>query len=213
MLARLQRQLERTYEVAIPHAVEDFVITDPALASRFPSGDAAAPETLFVSQQERAVDVGLFIEEAILEHLVRDDPTAKLHPGNLGSFLIALEGVSHFLYLVWNAGWEKPVSRLELELQAEVDKFFAAAFLFAHQIGGVPPQLRHWLFEEPVYRDALTSEAKRRYEEANHYAAKLCARLERRYLRGHPRSGLMHELRRFYRLPQGQKLDYIQRLS
>ena len=34
-----------------------------------------------------------------------------------------IEGLSHFNYVVWRAGCERALSLLELELQAEVDKF------------------------------------------------------------------------------------------
>ena len=38
-------------------------------------------------------------------------------------FCLALEGVSHFLYLIWNASFDRSVTLLEMELQAEIDKF------------------------------------------------------------------------------------------
>ncbi len=48
----------------------------------------------------------------------------------------ALEGVSHFVYLAWNAGHDKPVSLLELEMQAEVDKYVGSYWLMRRQLPG-----------------------------------------------------------------------------
>ena len=45
----------------------------------------------------------------------------------------ALEGVSHFVYFAWNAGYDKPVSILELEMQAEIDKYIATFTLLRRQ--------------------------------------------------------------------------------
>ena len=213
MLDRLQRQLERTYELHVGHAVQDFLITDPALASAIDSSDHPdVPEKLLIREGGRDLDVGLFIDERVMAALSRDDPTARLHPGNLESFLIALEGVSHFLYLVFNATYARPISLFELELQAEVDKYVTAAFLFAHQLGRVPSGLGRRLFDDPILHPELSPESARRYEAANYYAARYCAELERVYLRGRA-DGLMRELRRFYRLPQEKKLRHIRRLN
>ena len=67
----------------------------------------------------------------------------RLHDGNVADYWTALEGVSHFLYLAWNAGHDKPVSLLELEMQAEVDKYVASYWLMRRQFPGrFPAELR-----------------------------------------------------------------------
>ncbi|MCK7580758.1 MAG: hypothetical protein MZV65_37405 [Chromatiales bacterium] len=139
-----------------------------------------------------------------------DDPTERLHAGNLADFLTALEGVSHFLYLSGAPAHERSVSLLELELQAEIDKFMLAAFLSARAASGrVPAGLHRLLFDAPVFDPALNAELAERYRAANAYARRYCGWLQRRYLarRGDP--GIMSELRRFYRLGHHGKLARI----
>jgi hypothetical protein len=211
-LAKLQRHLERLYDVSVAHDVEDFVIHDAALADRLDNGpdSRAAPEKLLLRETGDGVDVALYLESALIERLTQDDPTERLHDGNLADFLTALEGVSHFLCLVWNANHERCVSLLELELQAEIDKFILAAFLLARaDCGRVPAALHPALFEAPAFDPALNAERRERYRAANDYARRYCAWLQRRYLARHGASGMMSELRRFYRLGHHGKLARI----
>lgn len=211
-LTRLQRQLERTYELDINHRVTDFVIAcDDGID--YPEGDvaAAAPEKVVIVENpnDDTVDLGVYFDGAVLTALVRDDPTQFLHEGNLETFLTALEGVSHFLYLLWNASYERPVSLMELELQAEVDKFVAASTLLASQRGGIPAGLGSALFDAQGFDQSLSAHARLRYEKANEYAGRYCRQLESQFLRRPANDGLVNELRRFYRLTQGQKLRHI----
>ena len=63
----------------------------------------------------------------------------------LQDFLLAVEGVSHFVYLVHRARQERPVSAVELELQAEVDKYLVALLVTWNQTGEPPPGFGHRL--------------------------------------------------------------------
>ena len=61
--------------------------------------------------------------EAVLRRLEATDPFERVTDDNLQDCCTALEGVSHFHYFVWSADRRRHVSLLELELQAEVDKY------------------------------------------------------------------------------------------
>jgi len=211
-LARLQRHLERLYDVSVGHDVENFVIHDAELAGRLENSPVprAAPEKLLLHETEDSVDVALYLDRTLVERLRRDDPSERLHAGNLPDFLTALEGISHFLYLTWSVRHERAVSLLELELQAEIDKFILAALLLARDRDGrVPATLHPMLFEAPVFDPALSDELRQRYRAANDYARRYCGWLQRRYMAGGRKSGMMSELRRFYRLGYHGKLAYI----
>ena len=211
-IAKLQRCLERLYDVSISHDVEDFLIHDVRLASRIDNNPAARaiPEKLLLHETEDGIDIALFLEAALVERLRQDDPTERLHEGNLGDFLTALEGVSHFLYLVWSAGYDRPVSLLELELQAEIDKFILAALLLARSKGGrVPAGLHRLLFDESLLDPALDSGQHERYRDANTYARRYCGWLQRQFMTSRREAGIMSELRRFYRLGHHEKLSRI----
>jgi hypothetical protein len=211
-IAKLQRCLERLYDVSISHDVENFLIHDAALTNRIENNPAARaiPEKLLLHETGDGVDVALFLEQAVVERLRKDDPTERLHAGNLGDFLTALEGVSHFLYLAWSAAYERRVSLLELELQAEIDKFILAAMLLARgERGQVPAGLHAILFAEATLDPALDARLRERYRDANGYARRYCAWLQRRFMTRGREPGMLSELRRFYRLGHHDKLSRI----
>lgn len=212
MLAPLQRQLERIYEVEIPHSVDDYLTTDPQVLNAVQGDErsdrADIEERLLVVQDGDNVDIALYVDGEVMERLAADDPNANLHDGNLADFCTAMEGVSHFLYLAWNAGHERRISLMELELQAEIDKYVSTAVLFGQQGSGrVPSSLHRWLFDNPIFDSSLDRESLERYRDANYYASKYCARLEKRYLTREGRTGLFNDLRRLYRLTHHAKIS------
>ena len=192
--------------------MDDFLISDPAIAQSLETeaNTRNSPEKLLVRQDGEQVDIALYIDHDIVTRLKQDDPTERLHGGNLADFCTTLEGISHFLYLTWNAGHERGVSLLELEMQAEVDKFVASAFLFGSQDSGyIPGTLSTWLFDNPSFADELDAESLTRYQNANYYASKYCSYLENQFLRERRGGSMVNELRRFYRLRQKQKIERI----
>jgi len=212
VLAQLQRQLERIYEIEIPHSVDDFLFTDPEVLKNLQGHDefdeSVVEERLLVVQDGDHVDVALYVDSEVVNRLTQDDPGSCLHDGNLADYCTAMEGVSHFLYLIWNAGYERGVSRMELEMQAEIDKYVSTAVLFGQQASGrVPSSLHRWLFENPEFDSSLDRVSMERYRDANYYASKYCARLEKRYLRRDGQVGLFNDLRRLYRLTNRAKIS------
>jgi hypothetical protein len=210
-LKPIQRHLQRIYEVHVPHNVDDFVVTDRALLEALGDDTRKSDEKLVVVQNGEEVELALYLDPEIMERLREDDPTRRLHHGNIADFCTALEGVSHFLYLTWNAEYERGVSLLELEMQAEVDKYISTAMLFGSQDEGkVPQQLYAWLFDDPVFDQSLDGESLKRYRDANYYASRYCSRIETHYFRERRSGNLMNELRRFYRLPHHHKIKRIE---
>jgi hypothetical protein len=212
VLAQLQRQLERIYEIEIPHSVDDFLFTDLEVLNNHQGHDefdeSVVEERLLVVQDGDNVDVALYMDSEVVNRLTQDDPGSCLHDGNLADYCTAMEGVSHFLYLIWNAGYERGVSRMELEMQAEIDKYVSTAVLFGQQASGrVPSSLHRWLFENPEFDSSLDRVSMERYRDANYYASKYCARLEKRYLRRDGQVGLFNDLRRLYRLTNRAKIS------
>ena len=209
----LQHAMEGHYDLSTPHRVEDFLFHDPHLAGALSNDPAlhGAPEALLVAQDGQGLDVSLFLDPGIIDQLRRDDPDGKLHRGNLAAFWVALEGVSHFLYLVWRADLNRCVTRLEMELQAEVDKFVIAASWIERQHGRVViAALWRLLFTDIGFRSTLDDSSRQRYREANRLAARYCESLGREMQAGGTPPGITAELRRFYRMGQGQKIRHIE---
>ncbi len=212
LLDELQGMLQQTYDLDGEHRVTDFLTANPALieALGILPGSAAAGEQVLVSQQDdEYLDLAVYIAPEVLARLSASDPLEDLHDGNLADFWLALEGVSHFVYLAWNAGLDKPVTRLELELQAEVDKFVLTALLLATRQGRAPDALHHGLFRRSRVDPSLDDDTRARYEAASRYAGAYCAELLARYRRRRDLGALTPELRRFYRMTQRGKLARI----
>jgi hypothetical protein len=213
LLDDLQGMLHQTYALNGEHRVTDFLTTNPALveALGLPLGSPASQEQVLVSQDEEGVDLAVYIDRDVLGRLSDSDPLERLDDDNLEDFWTVLEGVSHFVYLAWNAGLDKPVTLLELELQAEVDKFVLTALLVAARQGRAPDALHHGLFRRSRVDPALDPESRARYLAASRYAEAYCARLLQRFRRDRTLRELMPELRRFYRMTQHGKLARIHR--
>ncbi len=213
IIERTQKLLERTYQVAAEHSATEFLVTDKdeAQALECQTGNVRdVPEKLLVAEDEEGARLALYLDAAVLRRLKDNDPHASLNDANLDDFWTVLEGISHFLYLTWRAAAGRTVSLLELELQAEVDKYVCTAVLAAGQSSGrVPRELHHSLFERPHLDPALAQFEAERYRVANRYAGKYCLRLARGFLGRRRKRGLLAEIRSFYRLGQRDKLRHI----
>lgn len=212
-LRKLQQLLSTIYDLPVADDVREFVVTD---RSRLPALQAASgtDEQLLVETGAADDECGLalFLDAALLDRLDRNDPSQSLHAGNVADFLTALEGVSHFVCVAWHAQHGHDVSRLVLELQADVDKYVAAYSLLRVQAPQrFPAELHDLLFTRCRVDAGLAAGHAGLYRLAHELAAQYCRRLEGR-LRGERRTrellppGLHAELRRFYRLPEGRKL-------
>jgi len=213
LLGQLQALLADLYDAPVAHDVHDFLITDPGHAAALQDSPAPPPtdEQLLIAETADGVALGLYVDATVLERLARRCPLQALDDANLQDYCTALEGVSHFHYVSFSAGCERGVSLLELELQAEVDKYATALSLLLAQRGGrFPADLFHRLFEGGQLLPHLSPSERARYTEAHRFAARFCRRLEERFLRRRQArpAALVAELRSFYRLGAHAKLRH-----
>jgi hypothetical protein len=220
ILKQLQDFIGDIYDVSISHDVYDFLVTDRRHLPAAARTSGPTDEELIVSQPEEGdtgeIAMSLYLDPELLERLDRADPMERLHDGNVADYWTALEGVSHFVYLAWNAGHDKPVSLLELEMQAEVDKYVGSYWLMRRQFPDrFPAELLRLLFERTRIDPRLAAGREDMYREASRYAEKFCRRLEQslRGARGRSQAEVLTELRRFYRLTNARKVAHIQRTS
>ena len=211
LLGQLQSLLSDLYALEMSYDVNDFLITDERVAAALDTGGRCIEEKLLISEdEEETAGVSLYLQAELLERLQRNDPSRRLDGENLNDFWTALEGISHFVYYAWNADLDKPVTLLEMELQAEVDKFIAASVLLRQQGSGFPAGLHRWLFSQFEFDDRLSPSERARYEDANRYAGKYCRKLVSRLSLGQIGDDMRTELRRFYRLSQPAKIQHIE---
>ena len=215
VLSGMQALLGRLYDVEVHYDVDDFLVTDRSALTDFaPANDSRQPdeELLLAQTEDGTAGVALYLDPDLLRRLEQADPLGSLNDGNLADYCTALEGVSHFVYTTWRLEGDAPVSLLELETQAEVDKYAATVFLLAHQQGGgdYPAQVHSRLFDRVSFDARLEPEQADRYRTAHRCAAQYCRQLERRFVqRGQARiEALVRELRKFYRLGSTAKLRH-----
>jgi hypothetical protein len=210
-LERLEALLTGIYDLDTGCRVGDFLVTDRAL---LPGECREAPgdEQLFVTAVDDELHMSLYLDPALLERLERRDPSDGLDAENLADCWTALEGISHFLCVAHNAGHDRPVSRLALELQAEIDKYVACiALLRRRQPRRFPAELHALLFRHARVDASLAGRHESLYRRASRQAARFCARMEPRLRASCRRDdrGWLGDLRRFYRLSDAGKLRHI----
>jgi hypothetical protein len=213
ILRRLQSLLGRLYDLEVEYDVCDFLVTDRrTLKDVIPANDRRAPdEELLLAETADGASLALYIDPEVLRRLDQADPLGALTEANLADYCTALEGVSHFVYSAFRLARDTPMSLLELETQAEVDKYAATVFLVAGQQGGsYPAQVHARLFDRVDFDARLAPEQYDRYRTAHRCAANFCRRLESRFVsRGKAQAeALVRELRKFYRLGSTAKLNY-----
>jgi len=210
-LGFLQRELEAIYAVEAPRVEEFLVGPDTARAA---GRSPRAPEELLVLEEEDGLALGLYLAPGVITGAAGADPhdprprlTAR---AALRDVACAAEGVSHFVYLATRAAAGRSVSLLELEVQAEVDKFaLLLLHLWRRGLRRMSAALRLRLFERVRYHAWLAAEERARYEEANRLGGGYSRWLEGRFVEDADIEGLLRELRRTYRRAGGEKLSYL----
>lgn len=182
----LQRRLEHFYALEEAPDVTEFVRP----------GEPRSRETLLISERDDELHLALVLPAR---------PTGDGTP-RLDEYLQWVEGVSHFLHVVERARTGLPTTHLELELQAEVDKFVTLALDRGLDDRGSTARLVRQLFEQVRFLHPASTPLGQRYRVANQLAARFLFRL----LRGRTLEHAKVHLRRFYRAGQAEKIRLAQ---
>jgi hypothetical protein len=179
-LCRIQRELEVFYGLERAPNVARFVR----------DGDLGSREVVLVRESETELEMAL----------VLPPESKRISVGGAldDVWLQVAEGVSHFIYLAERARVSLPVTKLELELQAEVDKFVLSLGFSTDSA----ERLVQRLFDSPRFLDAEDSEDGARYRLAHQLAARFVSRAFVANDRGRARQ----RLRSFYRAGQAGKI-------
>jgi hypothetical protein len=187
-VTRVLAALERYYD-AKAEQVEPFLRADDAPDAR---------EVLHVRHHEDdGVEIAL-----VLPRRVAEAPWAQL---SLDEQCQRIEGASHFLMLCERARNERQTTQLELEIQAEVDKWLVLSR--AGQLDAASDRsLRRQLYDDVSYAHDPNTVEGDRYRLASRLAARFTKHLAEHYaLRGRFRA-MRAALAEFFHLGQGEKL-------
>jgi hypothetical protein len=155
------------------------------------------------------VHTGVEIGDFVVGAELRDALVAARRPREQ---LLVCEAEGEMALAIRCARAERPVSQLELELQAEVDKYVTC--LLATEPGAeVSAALRRRLFGDVAYEPDLDHEERDRYRAANDNAQRYAAYLEQAFVVPRRIPEMLAELRRFYRLGLAGKLGSIARAA
>jgi hypothetical protein len=184
--ARVQRDIQRFYRLEEAPPVGPFLRT-------IPESDREAVRI-------RDADDGA-VEIEILAPALSDTP-------DLDSVCQLIEGVSHFVYVADRARRELPTTQLELELQAEIDKYVLLVFGDGRFDASAARAIHPRLYESVRFCHPEGTEAGDRYRLANDLAARMVRRLEAIYAQKGRFTELREALSRFYRMGQTGKIQF-----
>ena len=224
-LHQLQSAITDLYRLPRGEDVRGFVC-DASMARQLAGEDTVSRgEALLVLEDDAGSFVGLYLDDEAVSDASSPESWLEAH-ANLGASCLVAEGVSHFVMVQYRAAQEIPVTELELELQAEVDKWAlgalgsdAAATRSTNLLEGMGAGLirersqlmRRRLLSNASLRDEPESERGERYLRAIRLAHRYTARLERTALRSADTGALLTELRVFYRMVGQKKLEHAAR--
>ncbi|EKD41871.1 MAG: hypothetical protein ACD_73C00474G0001 [uncultured bacterium] len=214
LVEKIQTQLECIYGIGLKERAYDFLINlgDVHNYVNMNSETKLPKELLLVRKPEDdTVEVALYLADDLINNLDQHDPFESITPKNLNDFCTMIEGVSHFVYYLWKAQQNLPITQLELELQAEVDKFLMLYFyLRSDQNPQVGDTIFDSLFEDFKLFDELSIEARERYLTASQLASRYCYRLKTRFQQQpHDIENVVSEIRQFYTFAQEEKIRRI----
>jgi hypothetical protein len=209
MIDRVQDHLEAIYGITCAARAEGFLVDREAAVLLGATG--RADEELLVSEGDGELELALYLAPTLL-HRLKPYESGSVHSlleRELDGFCQVAEGVSHFVYVTHTAVHGRTVSLLELEAQAEVDKF---ALCLMHRwgegVGAWAEDLLRRLFDRVSYRARLSEAERWRYEEANRLSRNFCSRLMG-HVSGRRLERLLSELRYAYRLGAEAKLRHF----
>jgi hypothetical protein len=155
-----------------------------------------ARERVLVREEADAVDVRVELPAAVMRPERSLDDVCQI-----------VEGISHFVLIAERARCELPTTQLELELQAEVDKFVVLGVIPEPLPAIERARLRWRLFDTARFAHPAGTLVGDRYRMASRTAERFIHRLEREYLAPARLDLLRRQLCRFFRAGQTAKLE------
>lgn len=226
ILSHLQERIESQYDLEIPYDVAAFVSHDIDVARTLASvgqcneqtNTSTELEEVFIRQDNETLELTLYLDKDLVQTV---DPACNVYSIDLkdseltsgpsvDDICTVVEGVSHAVCLLWHAHNDRQIRPVDLELQAEIDKF--TLLLNDSEKPSQHRQLHYQLFRRCEFTAAPGSAMRERYRVANDLAAHYCHWLADTFIESANSPGLDTELARFYRLSGTAKFEYIRRL-
>lgn len=204
----VESALAKSYGFSNEMSVVDYLL-DFEAARQLKSNERGAV-LIYQDPKSDDLEVGVYFDPTIIDHLKNSNPLESLHADNLDAFCVLIEEISHFHLVTNRAQKGRGVSRLELEWQGEIDKVLLAGNFLLQQTGfSHLPQLAQLIFDHSV----CYSKDEDLYEEAVHYAARHWYQLIADFKGAAPKQQWVlacHAFRTTYDLQWSDKLSSLQ---
>ncbi len=211
LLQHFQRTLVRINDLGALPPVGDFLACE-ARATSWVGPETWRGEVLIIrSAPDADLEVGLFLAPWLIETFAQWSeapfPCAAARWSHVSA---VIEGLSHFNLLCHAAAFERPLTQLELEIQADLDRFSLLAWLLHSRTDRAfkrynPAELWSFLFDSPKLSDVPGSIEWKRYRTAFRCARTLTLALLP-LLAADRWHAFLQKLRTLYRLPLSAKL-------
>ena len=191
LLARLQRLIERTYDLGNGPDAAAHVIGDGGLTALYRIPVEARRPMLLVQRREEGHILHVYYPDRLVANLEANDPSRGLNQHNLRDFATFVEELDHFLQVSACVRAGREITAVELEIHANVTKvlvawLFVARTLRCEQLAPLDRAcVMHELLErgdyhveEPVLRE--------RYRDARQHAIRFLSRIQREPIAGRP---------------------------
>jgi len=190
ILLQVDSRLKKINGIQHSWQVEDFVMP------------TETENTLLISERGEDADLAICLQKDLLDELsglsFPNDFSLKVFP----RVSLLVEELSHFHFYCVNATHQRKISALEMEVQAEVDKFsFALDCLEEMNLRNLEDDVFGILFNQLQLGPWVKSEERSRYQEAHQIARAFCRKLLRSTT---DRSATIQE---FYRMSPEERLN------
>lgn len=211
LIDQIQLQLESTYGIKTGEKASDYLINKQELLALIePAQVIHTPKELFLvnpQPQNETLEIALFLDPDLRENLQKNNPLETLSKKNIADFCTMIEGISHFVYYVHKSCLQCDVTQLEMELQAEIDKFVFLSLVIQKDQNQIY-NILDLLFENYELHEDLTPTQIERYHTASNLAHRYCHELSKTMRLNNPIE-VLKKIRQFYPLSQEQKIRQI----
>lgn len=195
MIHILQRKIEEIYRLHTCPEAQKYVLSPKEFKKFIKSSQS--PQVIYVDEGEDAT-MGIYLGKNLF-HQIRN----KSKVFSFQDFCVMAEEVSHFIYLIWSKSNEKKINLLDLEIQAEIDKFVLASHFFRSE-----DVIFKKMFETFTLRKNLHKDEQDRYFTANRLGKKLVSEWRKKKI---PLAEKFNWLRVFYRQSTTSRISMIEK--
>lgn len=212
---KIDRALKDLNQVENSQRAENFLVSRSPLHTDLDKPEEYHGALLVRSSGNSSISLGIYFNQNVSMALtkVKEWNPRLWSSEQVKAVTIATEEISHFHYLLSKANAGIQISQLELELQAEIDKFMFLFFALEsnrEQTEKTFETLYEMLFERFHLKTDLSESEKERYAEANNIAKTFVLKC-RKLLDNKDYDNVLKLLRQFYRLGPSEKISLVMR--